>query len=85
MIEATNKFDKILEKDVNKLEFEEAVGDLEAIVQALGEGSLSLKQATALYAKGLQLKTHCSKILEDVELKLNQISPNGIETANIEL
>ena len=78
------ELENFLKKNVDELEFEEAISDLESIVQILGEGSLSLKQATNLYAKGVQLKAHCSKILEDIELKLNQISPNLIESDNID-
>lgn len=65
------------------MEFEEAIEELEKIVTTLDEGNLSLKEASDLYTKGILLKNHCSKILESVELKLNQISPNETEIVNI--
>jgi len=72
-----------MKKKIEKIEFEEAVEELEKIITSLDEGNLSLKEASDLYTKGIQLKNHCSKILESVELKLNQISPNETETVSI--
>ncbi len=63
-----------MKKKIEKVEFEEAVEELEKIVTTLDEGNLSLKEASELYTKGIQLRNQCSKILESVELKLNQIS-----------
>lgn len=72
-----------MKKKLEKIEFEEAIEELEKIITSLDEGNLSLKEASDLYTKGIQLKNHCSKILESVELKLNQISPNETETVSI--
>lgn len=72
-----------MKKNIGSMEFEEAIGELETIIAALDEGNLSLKEASDLYAKGMQLKNRCSKLLENVELKLNQISPNKSEIVNI--
>ena len=72
-----------MKKKIENLEFEEAVDELEKIIAALDEGNLSLKEASNLYTKGMMLKNHCSKILETVELKLNQISPSENETVSM--
>lgn len=72
-----------MKQKIGKMEFEEAIEELEKIVTTLDEGNLSLKEASDLYTKGILLKNHCSKILESVELKLNQISPNETEIVNI--
>ena len=72
-----------MRKKIENLEFEEAIDELEKIITALDEGNLSLKEASNLYTKGMMLKNHCSKILETVELKLNQISPSENETASM--
>lgn len=65
-----------MKKQIEKMEFEESVAELEKIVSALGEGNLSLREASDLYTRGIQLRNHCKKILEEIELKLSQISPN---------
>ncbi|MBE6447282.1 MAG: exodeoxyribonuclease VII small subunit [Alphaproteobacteria bacterium] len=69
-----------MKKDINKMEFEEALAELEKISVLLNEGKLSLKESVKLYEDGAKLKAHCSKILESVELKINQISlqSNGV-------
>ncbi len=72
-----------MKKKIENVEFEEAIDELEKIVLALDEGNLSLKEASNLYSKGMQLKNYCTKLLEMVELKLNQISSNGNEPVNI--
>ena len=72
-----------MKKKIETMEFEEAVNELEKIVTTLDEGNLSLKDASNLYVRGMQLKNHCTKLLEAVELKLNQISPNENETVNM--
>lgn len=65
------------------MEFEESIVELEEIVSILGEGSLSLKEASDLYTRGIQLQNHCKKILENIQLKLNKISPNKNEPVSI--
>ncbi len=65
-----------MKKQIEKMEFEESVAELEKIISALGEGNLSLREASDLYTRGIQLRNHCKKILEEIELKLSQISPN---------
>ena len=72
-----------MKKKIENLEFEEAIDELEKIIDDLDEGNLSLKEASNLYTKGMMLKNHCSKILETVELKLNQISPSENETVSM--
>jgi len=72
-----------MKKKIEKMEFEEAIEELEKIIATLDEGNLSLKEASDLYTKGTQLKNHCSKILENIELKLNQISPREDETVSM--
>ena len=58
------------------MEFEEALAELEKISSAISEGKLPLKKAAELYETGVRLRDHCSKILGDVELKVNQIAAN---------
>ncbi len=75
-----------MKKDIEKMEFEEALEELEKISALLNDGKLTLKESVKLYEVGTKLKERCSKILEEVELKVNQISlqQNGtIEIKNI--
>ena len=61
-------------KDVNEMEFEEALKELEGIVKTLEEGKSTLKESVDLYERGTILKKRCDAILESVQLRINQIS-----------
>lgn len=72
-----------MKKKIEKMEFEESINELEKIISALGEGNLPLRKAADLYTKGILLRDHCKKILEEIELKLSQVSQNGDEAVSI--
>ena len=61
------------ETDLNALSFEEALSELEAIVQQLEGGSVSLDKAIEAYSRGMVLKQHCQARLEEACLKVEQI------------
>ncbi|GHT98123.1 exodeoxyribonuclease 7 small subunit [Alphaproteobacteria bacterium] len=61
-------------KDISKIEFEDALKELENIVKVLEEGKSSLKESVVLYERGTLLKKHCDEILELTQLRINQIS-----------
>jgi exodeoxyribonuclease VII small subunit len=61
-------------EDVSKMEFEQALKELEGIVKTLEEGKASLNESVNLYERGVMLKKHCDTLLEAVQLRINQIS-----------
>ncbi|MCK4963301.1 MAG: exodeoxyribonuclease VII small subunit [Anaerolineales bacterium] len=63
-------------KAVDKLNYEQAFGELETVVERLGTGDLPLEEALALFEKGQALATRCSELLEQAELKLRQLVPD---------
>jgi exodeoxyribonuclease VII small subunit len=71
-------------KDISKMEFEEALKELEGVVKILEDGKISLKESVDLYERGILLKKHCDSILESTQLKINQISINKEGVVNIE-
>jgi exodeoxyribonuclease VII small subunit len=56
-----------------QLSFEEALGKLEKIVQALETGGLRLEEAVALFEEGMELAKICNQRLNAVELKISQL------------
>ena len=64
----------ISNKNIDNMEFEEALKELEDISKILEEGKSSLKESVALYERGTLLKKHCDSILESTQLRINQIS-----------
>lgn len=53
--------------------FEDALAELEAIVNRLESGDISLDDAIAAYARGTELKQQCQKRLEEAQLKVDKI------------
>lgn len=56
--------------ETERLKFEEALHQLEAIVRALEEEGLTLEDALAYYQKGIKLVQLCRQRLQEVEGKL---------------
>lgn len=57
----------------DKLTFEEAMKDLEGIVDRLEEGDIPLEEAITMYRKGMELSKLCHDKLKDVEQQLTEI------------
>lgn len=51
--------------------FEEAIRELEAIVDMLERGDLPLEKALDAFQQGIQLSRYCSGVLDDVEKKIS--------------
>ena len=58
---------------VDKLSFEDALKELEGIVNELENGDVPLDQSIARYERGAALKNHCEAQLKAAELKVEQI------------
>lgn len=56
-----------------KLTFEEALEQLEIIVEKLEEGDVPLEEAIHIYKQGMELSKLCHDKLKDVESQLTQI------------
>lgn len=76
-------------KNVDKMEFEEALEELEGIVKLLEDGKSTLKESVDLYERGTMLKKRCDQILESTQLRINKISVDkdtgGISVSEIDL
>ncbi|MFN9994181.1 MAG: exodeoxyribonuclease VII small subunit [Phycisphaerales bacterium] len=60
------------ESDV-KLSFEDAVKQLEAIIERIEGGEIGLEDSLKEYEKGMRLHAHCVKVLEQAELRLEEL------------
>lgn len=60
--------------DVAGMTFEQALGELERIVQELERGQLDLDAAIKAYERGSQLKAHCTAKLREAQLRVERIS-----------
>ncbi len=68
-----------LPRDVAVMSFEQALAELEKIVQDLERGQLDLDAAITAYERGTQLKRHCEGKLREAQLRVEKISfgPDG--------
>jgi exodeoxyribonuclease VII small subunit len=63
-------------KPAEKLNYEDAFEELEALVERLESGDLPLEESLALFERGQALAARCSELLEQAELKLRQLVPD---------
>ena len=63
----------VSEKFSEKITFEEAMNELESLVNTLDKGDISLDQAIAAYDRGAKLKDHCEKKLNEAKMKVETI------------
>jgi len=63
----------------NKISFEDALRDLEEIVENLNNDDLNLEEAISAYEKGMELKKICETRLQEAKLRIENIKDNIIE------
>jgi exodeoxyribonuclease VII small subunit len=66
--------DNTPQKDLQDLSYEEAIAELESIVNKLERGEAKLAESAALYTRGVQLARHCSSILKSMEESLSKLT-----------
>ncbi|MGD9884357.1 MAG: exodeoxyribonuclease VII small subunit [Reyranella sp.] len=62
-----------LPKELTTLSFEDALKELEAIVQQLERGQVKLDEAITAYERGALLKRHCEQKLAEAKMKVEKI------------
>ena len=63
---------------LEELNYEQAFAELEAIVAKLESEEQSLEEALAAYERGQALASYCAGLLEEAELKVQQLSGGEI-------
>ena len=61
-------------KDIESMSFEDALKELESIVQQLERGQIKLDEAIAAYERGATLKRHCEQKLAEAKAKVEKIT-----------
>lgn len=59
---------------IEAMSFEQALAELEAIVQKLERGQLDLEASMQAYERGTLLRQHCAEKLRQVQLRVEKIS-----------
>lgn len=75
------------ETPVDKMNFEDAIRELETVVGKLERGDVALDDSIALYERGAALKARCEKKLSEAEEKVAKItlSSDGTPTGTAPL
>jgi exodeoxyribonuclease VII small subunit len=71
--EATLAKEPTVPKDIASLSFEDALKELEGIVQQLERGQVKLDEAITAYERGALLKRHCEQKLAEAKMKVEKI------------
>ena len=69
MIAAMNK-----SAAIETMSFEDALGELEAIVKNIESGQAKLEDSITAYERGISLKTHCENKLKEAQAKIEKIT-----------
>ncbi|GAB4180012.1 MAG: hypothetical protein OHK0024_18510 [Thalassobaculales bacterium] len=66
-------------EEIAGLSFEQALAELEQIVQKLEQGRIGLEESIAAYERGAALRRHCEDKLRQAQLKVEKIrlGPDG--------
>ncbi|MGD9511160.1 MAG: exodeoxyribonuclease VII small subunit [Geminicoccaceae bacterium] len=59
---------------VAAMSFEEALAELEGIVQKLERGQLDLESSIQAYERGTALRAHCAEKLRQVQLRVERLT-----------
>ena len=62
-----------MNSDKDSKTFEEAMNELEEIVQKLEKGELPLEESIEYFQKGVELSRYCSKKLDEIERKITML------------
>lgn len=72
--------DVIGEQTIADLSYEDAFARLEVVLAQLEQDDLPLEQSLLLYEQGVALSDHCSKLLDNAELRVQQWQADGAVT-----
>ena len=67
------------ETNLEKLTYEEAFAELEAVVSSLESNQHPLEEAMTLFERGQALAQYCISLLDKAELKIRQLSGDRVE------
>ena len=66
------------EPSVEALSYEEALAELEGIVESLEDGQSQLDESMKLFERGQALVTHCGALLESAQLKVQKLAGESV-------
>ena len=68
-----------MKEQLANLSFEEALKELQNLVEELESGNVELEKSISLYEKGTKLKLYCEEKLKVAEAKISKVENETIE------
>ena len=65
------------QKPIEELTYEKSLQELDEVLSSLEAGDLDLEETIALYERGKQLLGRCRELLEQAQLRVSELSPEG--------
>ncbi len=78
-MEQKNLMDAQMQTPIEQMSYEEAFSQLEEIVAALESNQNNLDRSVSLYERGQALVRRCAQLLDKAELRVSQLTENGLE------
>jgi len=69
--------DQTIPEDIQALSFEDALAELETLVQKLESGQVSLEESIDMYTRGTHLKQHCEARLANAQARIEKVVVSG--------
>jgi exodeoxyribonuclease VII small subunit len=66
------------EKPIEELSYEEALTELEGIVESLEDGQNPLEDSMRLFERGQALVAYCGSLLESAQLKVQKLAGDAL-------
>jgi exodeoxyribonuclease VII small subunit len=71
--------------DLAEVDFESALTELEALVERMEAGELSLEESLSAFERGVKLTRHCQSALKNAELKVKVLTEqNTLEDLDLD-
>ncbi len=67
-------------EDIQAMSFEEAIAELESIVERLETGNVVLEESIEIYQRGSQLRAYCNEKLKIAQHRIEKITGSGTGT-----
>ena len=71
-------------EDIQQLSFEQALGELESIVDRLETGDVALEESIEIYQRGSQLRAYCDSNLKSAQARIEKITGDGSGTVPLD-
>lgn len=70
--------------DIKALSFEQALAELESIVDRLETGDVALEESIEIYQRGAQLRAYCDEKLKTAQARIEKITGDGAGTVPLD-